>query len=90
MPEYYVTFGDRERREEHPTFPPAHPDGWVKVTADSLRQANRAAYDAFGFRWSTIREPDELTPTFYPLGELGVLDPRTGVVTPTEQEANNA
>lgn len=89
MPDFYITFGDRERHEEHPTFPPAHPDGWVRVAAPDQAAAHKAAYDAFGFRWSFARQAHELEPRFHPRGELGVLDPRTGTITPTEQEIPN-
>lgn len=91
MPDYYATFGERERTEEHPTFPPAHPDGWVKIiNVTDLRLASRAAIDAFGFRWSVVRQANELDVKFFPRGELGVLDARTGAITPTEQEATHA
>ena len=76
---YCVTFGDRERREVHPTFAAAHPDGWVRmVEANDRGDAMRAARQAFGERWAQLQEPHELEPRYYPRGELAVLNARTG------------
>jgi hypothetical protein len=70
--EFYVTFGQRYAREPHPTFPAAHPDGYVVIVAPSEPIARAAAFSAFGTAWAFIYErPPE--PRFAPRGELARL-----------------
>ena len=86
MPDFFVTFGGREIHGDHPTFPPAHPDGWVRVVgATSWETAKAAVDEAFGLRYSMVRAADDLLVNLYPLGELGELDARTAELTTTEE-----
>lgn len=39
-----ITFGQKYRREPHPSYPAAHPDLWVEVEGDSLQEC----YDLIG------------------------------------------
>jgi monoamine oxidase len=41
MKEYRVTFGLKYRTNEHPTWPKAHPDGWLTVIAENENMARR-------------------------------------------------
>lgn len=71
MPEFYVTFQQRFRREPHPRLAEAHPDGWLVIEAPSYGRAKRAADDTLGEHdWSMLYQvpPDR---NFFPRGELG-------------------
>ena len=67
--DYYVTFGCQYSYTPHPTYPDAHPDGYVVIVAPSEPVARAAAFAAFGQAWAFIYEtpPD---PYFAPRGEL--------------------
>lgn len=52
MPEYRITFGQRERHEEHPTFPAAHPDGYVTIVAEDYDAARNIAIRHLGRRFA--------------------------------------
>lgn len=73
--EYWVTFGQRYAREEHPTFPAAHPDGWlVFEVADHLdhRAAYAAIWQVLGERFSDASQGPFRAHEWdlYPRGEL--------------------
>ena len=70
--EYRVTFPQRFRRENHPRFIKAHPDGWVTIVASSEGLARDLAFHVFGEGWAFIYGPDDPgrpTEELYPLGE---------------------
>lgn len=80
MAEYRLTFGHRFAREPHPTFPAAHPDGWVTIIADTWEQARRFAFDHFGQSWAFLYTEEEFgadgswtqpMDVVFPRGELG-------------------
>lgn len=71
MVEFFVTFQQRFRREEHPTHAEAHPDGWIVIEAPDYLAAQAAANERFGHRhWSMLyhEKPDT---RFFPRGEVG-------------------
>jgi len=85
-PEFFVTFGQQERRETHPVFPPAHPDGWLRVVgAQDIAQAREATVKTLGHRWSNIYA-EEPGPKLFPLGELGRLRANSLELRPTPRE----
>jgi hypothetical protein len=53
MSTFYVTFGQQYRHEAHPTFPKAHPDGWVTVVAADELAARSLAVERLGTAWSS-------------------------------------
>lgn len=72
MREFRVTFGQRWRREGHPTFPAAHPDGWLTIVAPDEDRAREVAFGWLGRHWSDLyraTDPDAMW-HLYPLGEL--------------------
>lgn len=79
----YITFGLKYGAEAHPTWSPAHPDGYLRVIgADSHDDARDAAVRLLGSAWAfdyTAPPPRR----YAPRGELGVLDARTDVVVTT-------
>lgn len=68
--DYYVTFGQRYAREPHPTFPGAHPDGYVVIEAADEEAARATAYTVFDNRYAFIY-PEPPAGEFAPRGEIG-------------------
>lgn len=72
--DFILTFPLRFARhdEEHPTFPAAHPDGWVRITAPSYDEARTYAFKTFGTQWAFLYNDTFLVNThgLYPMGEL--------------------
>jgi hypothetical protein len=79
--DWFLTFPEefRDHRETHPTFPAAHPDGWVRISAPDFASAFQYARETFGNNkdagrnlWTSLTlEGFFLDDTlFYPLGEL--------------------
>jgi hypothetical protein len=74
---WYLTFGQRYAREEHPTFPKAHPDGYVVIEADLYEDARGKAIEEVGLFWADLyseedffSEDDLFGDTMFPLGEI--------------------
>jgi hypothetical protein len=67
---FFVTFGQRYHREPHPTFPQAHPDGWVEIIAPNYATAWQITQDHLGNHFAFIYEEEQLEKPFYPLGCL--------------------
>lgn len=73
MPEYRVTFGQRYHREPHPTFPAAHPDGWLAIDATDEDTAREVAHLMLGTHWAFLYDAatsDVDWALYFPLGEL--------------------
>lgn len=92
MMTFAVTFGQRYRREPHPRWHRAHPDGWVEVSARDLPQARALAVEHFGIAWAMMYEKDAFiaagSPQYYPLGCLGYLS-TGGLKEPSTTEGEN-
>lgn len=77
MKEFYVTFGQKYRRELHPqaingVYP--HPDGWFTIAATNLYNAQARAESVFGEHYAFVYPSlEELRTDYYPLGELGKI-----------------
>ena len=59
MPEYRVTFGNKYRHETHPTYPGAHPDGWVAIHAGSEESARETVVALLAGFWSCLHAPGD-------------------------------
>ena len=72
--DFILTFPLRFARpdQEHPTFPAAHPNGWVRISAPNYIEAKEYAFETFGHDWAFLYPDTELVDThhLYPLGEL--------------------
>lgn len=68
--EYRVTFGVMYRREPHPTFPAADPDGWLTVMAPDEESARALVVDRIGRAWAFIYSAERMTEHYYPHGEI--------------------
>lgn len=55
---WHVTFGQRYRRELHPTFVAAHPDYWVDIAAASEPEARAKAHRLLGGHWAEMYPDD--------------------------------
>jgi hypothetical protein len=82
---FYLTFGVQYRREPHPLWKGADPDGWVKIMARDEPEARHVAGLYFGKHWSMLYPgqyfPEALNKAkYYPKGELLVLE--VGVYPP--------
>jgi hypothetical protein len=71
--EFYVTFGQRYRREAHPRMAEVHPDGWVTIEADTYRVARSATGVLFGTEWCWLYEAHPGA-HYFPRGELARFD----------------
>jgi hypothetical protein len=74
--EFRVTFGIQYRTEAHPTFPAAHPSGWVTIMAPDETAAREVAFERLGKAWAFIYQdgwpgwPAAGLYSRFPLGEL--------------------
>lgn len=71
--EFYVTFGQQYRREQHPRSVNGvspHPDGWMVVEARNMEEATTIAKFAFTDRFSMVYDRKPAV-EWYPRGELG-------------------
>lgn len=66
---FYFTFGQKWRRQEHPTYKRAHPDGWVTIVASDMGFAIKKAEELFEQNYANIytQEPSK---AMYPIGEI--------------------
>jgi hypothetical protein len=67
---FYLTFGVQYAHEEHPVFPPAHPDGWISIHACCYRHAREAAFFTFGIHWCELLSEPMFPPELFPRGEI--------------------
>ena len=66
---FYITFPERYRTEAHP-FADVEPDGYVRVSADTITEAHQRAFSVFSAYYQDILTEDELETADFPLGEL--------------------
>ncbi len=72
--EFFVTFGQQYAKEPHPSFPSAHPDGWVVVEAPDWDSARGIIVEELGIHWSGLYGKEYFmtdASRLYPKGELG-------------------
>lgn len=70
MKEYFVTFGQQYRHEPHPKAKYAHPDGWLTIVAETMKEAREKAFAELGDKWGFIYEHDDFQRHYFPEGEL--------------------
>lgn len=71
--EFYLTFGQRWRTEQHPTYDRATPDGWVTIVARDFEEAREGGFLRFGENFAMIYAKADFQPDEFPLGELSIL-----------------
>jgi hypothetical protein len=67
---WYVTFAQKWRRLTHPTYPDAHPDGYVRLVVEDEGQARWLVSQEFGGHFFALYRAQPNAED-YPLGELG-------------------
>lgn len=76
MSRFYVTFGQKYRREAHPALgAELTPDHWVTVEAPDELAARREVIRTIGQAWSMLHTEEEFRPDagLYPKGEFARL-----------------
>lgn len=71
---YFVTFGQKYRREKHPVLGdlPILPDGYFFIKAEDINEANEIAVQCFGIHYSSVYDISS-SRHLYPAGLLGLL-----------------
>lgn len=67
---FYITFGQKYRREAHPSGYDISPDGVVQVVAPNYETARDIAVKSFGQEWSFIYPERYTEMNYYPLGVI--------------------
>lgn len=70
MIDLYVTFGMKYAREPHPTYPKAHPDGWLRITAPTVEDAFNLIARRIGTAYAFYYTSANFEPHWHPMGEL--------------------
>jgi hypothetical protein len=76
MNKYYITFGQKYRREIHPSGYPVHPDGWVEIEAHSETHAREIAID---IDYACIYHEGTLNTQLFPMGCLFKLKDKENI-----------
>jgi hypothetical protein len=69
--DWWVTFGTRYSREPHPTWPLAHPDGYLAIHGADHATAVALANGLLDRRWAFMYPAGSLEAKWAPRGELG-------------------
>lgn len=85
---FFITFGQQYSHVGHPTWRPAHPDGWLRVVARDEFEAREAAMRWLGPQWAFIYDEESFADSrhYYPKGELGVATLQTITNSQTSDE----
>lgn len=67
---FYITFGQKYRRETHPSGYDISPDGVIQVVAPNYETARDIAVKSFGQEWSFIYPERYTEMDYYPLGVI--------------------
>lgn len=70
MTAFAITFSERYRVEQHPLDGDVGPDGYVRVEAQGLEEAEVAAYRHFNAYFDEVLPEAELVKEDFPLGCL--------------------
>jgi hypothetical protein len=75
---FYLTFGVKYRREAHPHWEGADPDGWVLITAPDEPAARALAQEYLGMYWSMLYPGTHFTEElnkrmYYPKGTIATI-----------------
>jgi hypothetical protein len=71
---FYVTFGVQYAGGNHPVYPKADCNGWVRIVADDYEKARVKAFEMFGRCWSNIRTESDWKPEYFPMGEIECVE----------------
>ncbi len=87
---YYLTFGQKYRREEHPSGKHVHPDGYVVIVAEDYHAARDIVEQLYGRHWADLRQrsPRSAGPPSCTGGTGRTCRPRRPLTRPTTHDAN--
>lgn len=71
---YYFTFGQQYNGSNHPKYPNAHKDGWVRIIAQSEGIARNKAFELFGPAFGSSYPEDKFKKGYFPMGEIECFD----------------
>ncbi len=73
---FYVTFGQKYRREQHPRLLKAHPDGWVEIDAPSRSEARELVVRLLEQAWAAMYDEEFLDEAYllYPRGAIAKVE----------------
>ena len=74
MARYYLTFGQKYRREPHPLGASSNPNGYVEVYAPDELDARQQVVELIGSAWSMLYSEEEFTSDEYAFEEMRTVD----------------
>jgi hypothetical protein len=74
LSKFIVTFGQLYRREAHPRYSLAHPDGVLVINARDERAAREKAFRTLGDGWAFMHRWDDFGPNQWAYFPRGVIE----------------
>ena len=74
MPKFFMTVGQKFKREPHPLGPGGNPDGYVEVHDKTEMGACQQVEKLVGDAWSMLYSEEEFTSDEYAFEEMRVID----------------
>lgn len=76
---YYFTFGTNHSLGQHPNYPKAHHNGWVRIIASDYGKAREKAVEIFGtengfIKFSFQYKEAVFDKSYFPAGEIEVFE----------------
>ena len=72
MGNFYITFGQQYRYEEHPTG--GHPDGWFLIRAENESEAREAVFNLIDDKWAFIYSEERFNKSYFPGGCIKTIE----------------
>lgn len=71
---FFLTFGQRYKREHHPSGYNINPNGWIEVYAYNYDLARQKAFDVFGSDWCWLYSEQGFNQNDFPSGKLASIE----------------
>lgn len=71
---YFLTFGQKYRREHHPSGYNINPDGWFEIYVYNYDLARQKAFEYFGQDWCWLYSEQEFERDDFPAGKIGAIE----------------
>ena len=68
--DFFFTFGQQYRDEQHPKYNKAHPDGWVRIQAVTDAASREKGFELFGPHFATSYPLKHFNSEYFPKGEI--------------------
>lgn len=76
MNNFYITFGQQYRYEEHPAG--GHPDGWFLIRAENEEVARQAIFNLMDDKWAFIYPEKQFEKSYFPKGCIKTIGENNG------------